>query len=199
VQLFLRGYVLFLQEHFVYQLTTMTRISLAAVLFLLFSLTAFGQTNWKTTEYNVSFKIKNAGITVSGKFEGFKGQLLFSPDKLATSALSASVEVATIKTGIAMRDNDLQAEKYFNSAKYPLIEVKSTKLYKKDARYAGLFNVTIKGVTRQVEIPFDYLETGNEATFTGSFPLKRSDFGIGGKTLTMSDDLTVSIMVKAKK
>jgi polyisoprenoid-binding protein YceI len=155
--------------------------------------------SWQAVTYNVSFKIKNAGITVSGKFTGLKANLVFNPDKLATSSLKASVEVATIKTGINKRDEDLQGEKYFNTDKYKLIEVASTKLYKKGAQYAGTFNVTIKGVTKSVEIPFDFKQTGNEATFTGSFPLNRRDFGVGGRTLTMSDDLTVSIEITAKK
>ncbi len=98
-----------------------------------------------------------------------------------------------------MRDNDLKKEKYFNADGYKLIEVKSTKLYKKGTQFRGLFNVTIKGATKQIEIPFEYSVNGNEAEFTGSFTLNRSDFGIGGKTLTMADEVEVSILVKAKK
>jgi len=173
-------------------------IIISTLLIFAFHGIGFSQT-WVATTYNVSFKIKNAGITVSGKFTGLKSTLMFNPDKLATSSLKASVEATNIKTGIDKRDEDLQAEKYFNTDKYKLIEVASTKLYKKGAQYAGIFNVTIKGVTKQVEIPFDFKETGNEATFTGSFPLNRRDFGVGGRTLTMSDDLTVNIMVTAKK
>ncbi len=109
-----------------------------------------------------------------------------------------SVEVATIKTGIDKRDRDLQATNYFNADKYKLIELRSTKLYKKDAQYAGMFNVTIKGITKQIEIPFEYNKTGNDAEFKGSFPLNRRDFGVGGSSMMMSDNLTVNISIKAK-
>lgn len=94
----------------------------------------FSQTTWKAETYNISFKIKNAGINVSGRFSGLKADLKFSPDKLTFSHLKASVEIATIKTGINKRDEDLQAEKYFNTEKYKLIEVESTKLYIKGAQ-----------------------------------------------------------------
>jgi polyisoprenoid-binding protein YceI len=177
----------------------MKRISLIAVLLLLLPVIGFSQTNWTTISGDVSFQIKNAGITVTGRFEGFKANLLFSPDELKRSSLSASVEVGTIKTGIEMRDNDLQGEKYFNADTYKQITVKSKKLYSKGSGFAGLFDVTIKGVTKQVEIPFEFIETGNEATFKGSFTINRRDFGVGGETLTMSDNLTVNILVKAKK
>ena len=157
----------------------------------------FGQ-KWTPQSSEVSFQIKNAGLTVTGRFTGLKTNLIFNPSDLAKSSLSASVEVATVKTGIDKRDEDLQEEKYFNTDKYKQIEVKSTKLYKKGAQYAGMFNVTIKGVTKQVEIPFEFTASGNDALFKGSFTINRRDFGVGGSSVMMSDNLTVNIMIKAK-
>ncbi len=159
----------------------------------------FGQTTWTANSSEILFKIKNAGITVTGRFGGFNSSLVFSPDKLESSSLKGSVEVATIKTGINKRDQDLKGENYFNEVKYKLIEVKSSKLYKKGTQYAGLFNVTIKGITKQVEIPFEFTQNGNEAKFNGNFTIDRGNFGVGGETLTMADNADVSIEIKAKK
>ena len=138
----------------------------------------FSQTLWTPVTSEVSFQIKNTGVTVTGRFTGLKTKLAFDPADLAKSSLEASVDVATIKTGIDKRDRDLLEENYFDAAKYKQIEIRSSKLYKKGSQYAGLFNVTIKGVTKQVEIPFDFNKTGNEATFKGSFNLNRRDFGV---------------------
>ncbi len=176
----------------------MKKLSLVAIL-LLIATGVFAQEKWIPVTYNVSFKIKNAGITVSGKFQGFRGTLLFSPDKLSASSLTATVDVATLTTGIGKRDEDLKEEKYFDADKYKQIEIKSVKLYQKGAQYAGMFKVTIKGVTKEMEIPFEFDQLGTEADFKGSLVIKRSDFGIGGKTLTMSDEASVSIAIKAKK
>jgi len=170
---------------------------LSATVLFLFPLAVFCQTKWKTTSSEVVFKIKNAGFTVTGRFGGFNGQLAFSPDKLQSSSLKGSVQVGTIKTGIDKRDADLKEEKYFNEGKYKTISIKSTKLYKKGNQYAGLFNVTIKGVTKQMEIPFTFTQHGKEAEFKGSLTISRKQFGIGGPTLTMSDEANVSIVVKA--
>ena len=169
------------------------------VLILLISIPTFvSAQNWKVYSSEISFQIKNAGLTVTGRFSGLKTDLIFNPADLAKSSLSASVEVATIKTGIDKRDRDLLEEKYFNTDKYKLIEVKSTKLYKRGAQYAGMFNVTIKGVTKQVEIPFEFTSSGNDGTFKGSFQINRRDYGVGGSSMMMSDNLTVNILVKAK-
>ncbi len=165
---------------------------------LLLPIIGLSQTTWKSTTGAIVFKIKNAGITVTGRFSGLNTTLVFSPDKLATSSLRGSVEVETIKTGNNKRDEDLKEDKYFDAGKYKTIEVKSVKLYKKGAQYAGMFNVTIKGVTKQVEIPIEFIQNGNEAEFKGDFTINRRDYGVGGKTLTMSDDVNISIDVKAK-
>jgi polyisoprenoid-binding protein YceI len=179
----------------------MKRILFAAAC-LLFPIMAFSQTTWNANKGIVTFKIKNAGSNVDGSFTGMQATLVFSPDKLDASQLGGTVQVSTINTGISQRDHDLQGEKYFNAGKYPSIEIKSTKLYQKGNGYAGMFNVTIKGTTKQVEIPFTFTQNGNEAEFSGSFGINRRDFGVGtkgGLGMMLSDDVHVSIDVKAKQ
>ncbi len=177
----------------------MKKFLLVIVLTVLFQpFISFSQTNWTVYEYSISFRIKNAGITVNGKFTGLKTEILFSPEKLSSSRISGSVDAATLATGINMRDKTIKEEKYLDAEKHKLIEATSTKLYTKDAYYAGLFNITIKGVTKEVEIPFEFTPLGNLAEFKGEFKLNRRDFEVGGGSMTMADNLTVKILIKAK-
>jgi polyisoprenoid-binding protein YceI len=172
---------------------------LTTALFLLLATPAsYAQTKWNLVTYNVSFKIKNAGIAVSGKFSDLKTELKFSPDKLSTSKLSGSIEANTLKTGVNMRDNHVKDESYLDVEKHKLIEISSIKLYTKGTQYAGMFKVTIKGVTKEIEIPFDFLPLGDLADFNGTFTINRRDFSVGSGSMTMADNLTVSIKVKAK-
>jgi polyisoprenoid-binding protein YceI len=159
---------------------------------------SFGQTKWQQTSGSVTATVKNMGSTVTCRFAAPKTTLAFSPDKPGSSSLKGSVPVNSINTGIKKRDKDLQSENYFDAAKHPLIEVASTKLTAK----GGTFNVTIKGVTKPVEIPFTFTQSGNMAEWKGSFTINRRDFGVGGKSglaSMMSDDIHVAIDVKAKK
>ena len=159
---------------------------------------SFSQATWTAYEYSITFKIKNAGLTVNGKFSGLKTEILFSPEKLSGSKISGSVDAATLVTGINMRDNSIKGDKYLDAEKYKLLEATSTKLYTKDADYAGMFNITIKGVTKEIEIPFKFTPLGNLAEFDGEFTLNRRDFGVGGGSMTMADNLKVHIVIKAK-
>lgn len=158
----------------------------------------FSQQTWVPTSQDISFKIKNAGIAVNGTFDGWRSELVFSPDKLGTSSLKSTIQVSSIKTGIGLRDEHLKGETYFHADSFKAIQVVSAKLYLKGNDYAGLFHVTIKGVTKDIEIPFQFNQLADEAEFKGSFVLNRRDFGVGGKSLTMSDEVTVTIEIKAK-
>lgn len=125
--------------------------------------------------------------------------MVFNPDKLSSSKLMGSVESGTLKTGIGMRDKTIKDDNYLDAAGHKLIEISSVKLYPKNTQYAGMFKVTIKGTTKEMEIPFDFIQLGDEADFNSTFTLNRRDFNVGGNSMTMSDDVTVSIKIKARR
>ncbi len=136
---------------------------------------------------------------VDGNIDGFNGQLFFDENTLAASYLKASVNVANIKTGNSLRDEHLQNANYFNAALFPKIEIASKKLYKKQSAFEGLFDITIKGITRETMIPFQLTSNGIDALFTGTFTIDRRDFNVGGNSIMLSDRVTISIIVNAKK
>jgi polyisoprenoid-binding protein YceI len=110
------------------------------------------------------------------------------------------VGVASINTGIKKRDKDLKMRKYFNVEKYPRIKMTSKKIkHVERNKYRGTFDLTIKGVTKQVEIPFTYASKENEGKFSAVFKVNRRDFGVGTNSLILSDEATVSIDVSVKE
>ncbi len=55
----------------------MKKICFVTVLSVLIPVLVLSQIRWEPYIYNVSFRIKNAGISINGKFTGFKGNLVF--------------------------------------------------------------------------------------------------------------------------
>lgn len=153
----------------------------------------------KVMSHRINFKIKNAGITVDGSFSDLKAEISFDPIAPDKSVLRASVGVASIKTGKDMRDRDLQERKYFYVEKYPRIEMVSKKIKSlgKD-RFTGTFDLTIRDVTKEVEVPFTYMRKANQGTFKGTFTVDRRDFGVGGNSIILSDDVKIFIEVTTK-
>ena len=65
--------------------------------------------------------------------------------------------------------------------------------------YAGKYIVTIQDQTKLIEIPFAYSGAGNTATFEGEFQVLRTDFGIGGKNVILSNEANISIETEISK
>ena len=149
------------------------------------------------TQAEVTFKIKNAGLNVDGSLGGFKGEINFDPQNPGSSTMEASVDVSTIDTGIGMRDKHLKKDDYFDVEKYPRISMQSTSIKPAgEGSYEGKFDLTIKGKTQEVVIPFTVDASNNAYLLKGSFEINRQDFGVGGNSLTLSDNVTVSIEIE---
>ena len=69
----------------------------------------WNQDNLKTS---VTFKIKNFGITVNGRFHNIDVKTNLDTDKLSESYLNAFIAVPSIATGIEDRDKHLLEEEY---------------------------------------------------------------------------------------
>ena len=149
----------------------------------------------------VHFVIKNFGIKTGGDFTGLKGSIEFDPVNFAASSFNVTVDAATINTDNSSRDGHLKKSEYFDVAKYKVISFKSTKVVKSSV--AGRFYVygdlTIKGVTKPVEFGFGATPKNGGYVFDGEFTINRRNFGVGGSSVSMSDNLNVSLSVFAKK
>jgi len=160
----------------------------------------FSQVKNSISRSTISFHIKNMGIGVNGTISGLQADIKFVPTDLVTSTIEASVETNTINTDNDSRDEHLKNADFFDISHYPKITLKSVSFKNKNGKnYLGIFNLTIKGKTKQVEIPFSYDETGSIAKFESSFKLNRLDFGVGDSSLILSNEVTVNIVAEASK
>jgi len=59
-------------------------------------------------------------------------------------------------------------------------------------------NLTIKGVTKPVEFGFSASPQNGGYVFDGEFKINRRDFGVGESSVSLSDNLTVTLSVFAR-
>jgi polyisoprenoid-binding protein YceI len=151
-------------------------------------------------ESKVHFVIKNFGIKTGGDFKGLKGNIKFYPANPAASIFDVTIDAATIDTDNESRDGHLRKAEYFDVATHKTITLKSTKvtLSKAAGRFYIFANLTIKGVTKPVEFGFAATPKNGGYVFDGEFKINRRDFGVGGSSVSLSDNLTVSLSVFAK-
>ena len=148
----------------------------------------------------VHFVIKNFGIATGGDFSGLSGSIKFDPANPAAADFDVNVDASTVDTDVEARDNHLRRSEFFDVKNFPTISFKSTKVTKtnKDGYFYVFGNLTIKGVTKEVKFPFTAVAKDSGYLFEGSFKLNRRDFGVGKGSISLSDDLTVSLSVLAK-
>jgi polyisoprenoid-binding protein YceI len=173
-----------------------------ATLAIFSTVIAVGQTYTPTDDGSkVRFVIKNFGINTGGTFDGLSGSITFDRSTLATASFNVSVEAKTVDTDIEARDNHLRKAEYFDVEKYPKISFKSTKVTTTNREgYLYLYGIiTIKNVSKEISFPFTQKDKDGGILFEGEFILNRRDFGVGGKSFSVADDLSVELSIFARK
>ncbi|MBS1704761.1 MAG: YceI family protein [Armatimonadetes bacterium] len=150
--------------------------------------------------------------TFVGRTNNVSGKLSYDPAKKTGSGMF-SVDVASIDTGIPLRNEHMRSPDWLNAAKYPSIKFESTKVAKASGDdYKVTGKLTIKGKSKVITVParIRYRAEGEatkKAGFNGdviqissSFKIKLSEFGVvipqmaGGK---VSDTVTISLSAYA--
>ena len=169
---------------------------------LFITVISFGQTYTPTDAGSkVYFVIKNFGINTGGTFEGLAGSITFDPANLAGASFNVTVDAKTVDTDIEGRDNHLRKAEYFDVEKYPKISFRSTKITTTNKEgYLYMFGViTIKNVSKEISFPFTQTSQDGGILFKGDFKLNRKEFGVGGKSFSLSDEVSIELSILAKK
>ncbi len=184
--------VIFFRKH------SISTISLL-VYFVMMIQSSFGQIHPVAKESSIIFTIHNFGFKVTGSFEAPQGEIRFNPDSPSNSYFRVTIKAASVNTDNNTRDEHLREEDYFDVKNYPLISFVSGNIQaagnKGDFIASG--KLTIKNKTKEIQLPFTAVKSGDGYLFSGSFKMNRRDFGVGGGS-TLSNELTVDIKVLAR-
>jgi len=155
------------------------------------------------TASRLRFRSAFAGTAFEGGFSRFDAQINFDPKNLAGSRAVVTVDLASAATGDADRDQTLPTADWFNTAKFPRATFTSTAIRDLGGgRYQASGNLSLKGVTKPVTLPFTLQIQGNTARMNGQVVINRSQFGVGQGQFAGADtiphEVTVTIAVLAR-
>jgi polyisoprenoid-binding protein YceI len=132
----------------------------------------------------VSFVARHLVITkVRGTFGEVSGAIVISADELA-STVEATIGMASITTGDEGRDGHLKSADFFDVDTYPIMTFVSTGIRGDGARYVLTGDLTIKGVSKSVELDLEFEGVspdpwgGTRVGFSASGEINRRDFGL---------------------
>ncbi len=155
---------------------------------------------------SIAFKVKHLGIsTVTGRFDKFSGTVSLDGKDLKTLKTSATIEAASVNTGVEKRDAHLRNADFFDTAKFPQLTFVSKEV--KDiagdkCKLVG--DLTMHGVTKSVTLEGEFGGTSSafgapRIGFSASTTVKRSEFGItgGNAGAVIGEDIKITLEIEA--
>ncbi len=152
----------------------------------------------------VGFTVRHLMTKVRGLFESFEGTVT-TGDSLADTRTEATIDLNSVDTRDAQRDGHLRSADFFDVENSGPMTFVSTSFDGSSA--SG--ELTIKGVTRTVELDVEYLGVDKDAYgntrigFEATTEINRKDFGVdfdipldGGKLL-VGDKVNITLSIQA--
>jgi len=160
---------------------------------LLFSLTILLANPVRAETYKIdsgrskiAFSVHHLLGTARGEYHKFGGTIEVDREQPERSSVTATIQVASIDTKIAKRDNHLRSEDFFNASKFPEITFRSRNVKRTGADSSDIAgDLTMHGVTRPVVLHVKLLTPiagGTPPARTRwqvtTEPIHRKDFGL---------------------
>ena len=165
-------------------------------------------------KYWIDPKHSHIGITVKqmkifnlkGNFKKFNGNVYFDEEKMTLEKADFTVRAASLDTGNNERDLKFRTPGFLYTQKYPEITLtvsKSGSLNGNRGKFVG--NLTLRGVTRPMDIDVKYLGSGTDMcrykriSLSATGKINRTDFGITRQDMMRegipmyADEITLTI------
>ncbi len=162
------------------------------------------------THTEIGFTVRHLIGKVRGKFTGFEGTLV-TADELSASSVKVEVDLSTIDTGTAGRDEHLRSADFFEVETHPVMTFVSTGVAQRSATELVVTgDLTIRGITKSVELATEVLGEGADpwgGTRVGieaTTQISRKEFGIdfnmpvdGSDKLMIGDKISIHVNAQA--
>lgn len=149
------------------------------------------------TQSTVTFSGTHSGKAFSGVFESWEAEIVFDPDDLAASKVSAVFALDSAKTGSKIYDGTLPQADWFDVKTHPQGVFDSREIVANaDGSYRVVGDLRLRGISH--EVVFD-ITIGDLAVspvqVQGGFEIDRLDYDIGRKSDTEADWVSRKIAV----
>jgi polyisoprenoid-binding protein YceI len=120
-----------------------------------------------------------AGAEFTGVFHKFTAAVDFAPDALASSHFEVQIDMSSVDSKDKDRDTTMRGADIFDVAHAPTARYATKSFAKTAGGFSAVGALTLRGVTKDVPIDFQFTPGPAGATLSGSAKLKRLEFGVG--------------------
>ena len=153
------------------------------------------------------FSYTHLGFTTQqSRFDKTTGTVVYDKEG-RTGSVDIKIETSSVSTGSTLFNQHIQAEDFLDTAKYPTVTFKSTKVnFDGDKPVSIEGDLTMKGITKRVTLtvtrflaaphPIQKKDTIGADAYT---IVKRTDFNMGKYAPVVSDEVRIDIAIEALK
>ena len=158
---------------------------------------------------DVQFVVRHMMVSkVRGGFDKVSGEIV-TGDSIEDSTVRATIDATSITTGNEQRDGHIRSADFFAVDTHPEWTFTSTGLVAKGDDHVLTGDLTIKGVTKPVELDLEVngfgpdAWGGTRAGFTATTTINRSDFGVDiampmeGGGVVVSEKVGIELEIQA--
>ena len=151
----------------------------------------------------LTFTGAQTGAPFTGAFAKFDAAISLDPDALQSAKIVVTIDMASAGSGDKQRDSALPGKDWFDVASFPQAKFESHQVTRKGDGYDAAGDLTIRGVTKAIHLPFTLVIDGRSAHAKGHVDLKRDVFGVGQGEWASGDmvalDVAVDFDLKAER
>ena len=166
----------------------------------------------EAAHWNVDYAKSKLGFTVlwskepfSAGFKSWKAQIDFDPADLAHARADVTIDLGSEASDESDFDDGLKGAEGFQISQFPSAHFVTTGFtHKSSDSYVATGKLSLKGVSKDVTLPFTLTIQGNQARMKGTAIVMRTDYGVGmgqwsASTSPVAHDVTVTIDITATK
>jgi polyisoprenoid-binding protein YceI len=160
------------------------------------------------THSTVGFSVRHMMVSkVRGYFREFSGEIVTAADP-TQSTVTASVNMDSIDTRQEQRDAHIKSADFFDVGNHTTMDFRSTEVRTDGADWTVVGDLTIKGITKQVELELELngfgpdAYGGTRAGFSAKTEISRKAFGVDidmpmdGGGVVVGDKITVELEIQ---
>ncbi len=133
----------------------------------------------------IEWRINHLGFSwLYGRFNDFEGSFEYEDGQIEDASVDVTIDMASLDSNHAERDKHLRSDDFFDVNEYPEASFKSTGIESTDDGFVITGDLTLRGVTKEIEIEAEKIGEGEDpwggyrAGFHGTTTLTLKDFGI---------------------
>ncbi|MGI9341283.1 MAG: YceI family protein [Gammaproteobacteria bacterium] len=147
-------------------------------------------------ESRLEFVADYTGSEISGQFRRFGVEFDFDADAPAAGRLAVSVDMLSADMGEDDMTDAVTGTAWLDAQAFATATFTSARIKQHaDGEFAAHGTLDLKGIVRDVTVPFVWAADGDRATMRGTVVLQRLEFGVGTGTWAATDEVADDVRV----